>query len=146
MRLRTKSSSHCTLPCGEAHAQGHGLRLGVARMEKGYRLDVRTWKPDVSVTRAGQAKRDHMEGSPAIAIELVSGANTPRALAIKTWLYFEFGALEVWHLFPRRRTPKVVDRQVAVHVTGADPVIVRDFVRTPLLPGFALNVQAKPAR
>jgi hypothetical protein len=30
---------------------------------------------------------------------------------------------------------------VVVHVAGAEPVTVRDFLTTPLLPGFALDVQ-----
>jgi Uma2 family endonuclease len=120
----------------EAHARGEALNLDDTYFEMGYRLGARTWlQPDVSVTHRDQPRHDdYMERSPAIAIEIVSPANTPRALAIKTRLYFEFGALEVWHFYPEKR-------HVAVHVAGADPVIVRDFVRTPLLPGFALDVQ-----
>jgi Uma2 family endonuclease len=119
----------------EAHARGEALSLGKACHERGYRLGARTWlQPDVSVTHQNQLDHDYMEGSPAIAIEVVSPANTPRALAIKTRLYFEFGALEVWHFYPEKG-------HVAVHVPGAEPVIIRDFVRTPLPPGFALNVQ-----
>jgi hypothetical protein len=46
---------------------------------------------------------------------VVSAAQTPRALAIKTKLYFEFGVLEVWHFYPE-------DGHAVVHVGGADPV------------------------
>jgi Uma2 family endonuclease len=75
-----------------------------------------------------------MEGSPAIAIEVVSPSNTPQTLAEKTAAYFDSGALEVWHFFPD-------ERHVVVHMAGAEPVTVRDFVTTTLLPGFTLNVQ-----
>jgi Uma2 family endonuclease len=60
--------------------------------------------------------------------------NTPRELAIKTAIYFEFGALEVWHFYPD-------ERHVVVHGAGAEPVTIHDFVTTPLLPGFALDLQ-----
>ena len=119
----------------QAHARGEAQRLGRAHHEKGYRLGRRTWlQPDVSVTHAGQTAGDYMQGSPAIAIEVVSPANTPRALAAKTALYFEFGALEVWHFSPD-------EGHAVMQIAGAEPVIVRDFVTTPLLPGFALNLQ-----
>lgn len=118
----------------EAHSRGEALQLGAARIEKGYRLDRRTWlQPDVSVTHAGQPVGVYMEGSPAIAIEIVSPANTPRALAIKTKLYFEFGALEVWHFYSE-------EGHAVVHVAGAEPVTVRDYLTTPLLPGLRLDI------
>ncbi len=60
--------------------------------------------------------------------------HAPCVLPIKTRLYFEFGALEIWRCYPE-------EGHTVVHVAGADPVIIRDFVRTPLLPGFALSVQ-----
>jgi Uma2 family endonuclease len=119
----------------EAHTRGEALSLGDACHERGFRLGARTWlQPDVSVPHRNQPDHDYMEGSPAIAIEIVSPANTPRALAIKTRLYFEFGALEVWHFFPD-------EGHVALHVADAEPVIIRDFIRSPLLPGFALDVK-----
>jgi Uma2 family endonuclease len=119
----------------EAHARGEALSLGEARLERGYLLGGKNWlQPDVSVTHANQTIKDYAEGSPAIAIEVVSPSNTPRFLAEKTAAYFEFGALEVWHFYPD-------ERHVVVHVAGAEPVTICDFVTTPLLPGFTLNVQ-----
>ncbi len=120
----------------EAHARGEALGLGEARLERGYQLGGENWlQPDVSVTHAGQTIKDYAEGSPAIAIEVVSPGNTPQALANKTRTYLEFGALEVWHFYPD-------ERHVVVYVAGAaDPVIIRDFLTTPLIPGFTLNVQ-----
>jgi Uma2 family endonuclease len=119
----------------QAHARGDALSLGDAYVEMGYKLGDSTWlRPEVSLTHQNQPVHDYMEGSPAIAIEIISPPNTPRALAIKTRLYFEFGALEIWRFYPD-------EGHVAVRAAGADPVIVRDFVRTPLLPRFVLDVQ-----
>ncbi|HTX39190.1 MAG TPA: Uma2 family endonuclease [Bryobacteraceae bacterium] len=119
----------------QAHAHGEASGLGEVRMEAGYRLGGQTClQPDVSVTHAGQRIQDYLQGSPAIAIEVVSPGNTPRALAAKTALYFEYGALEVWHFYPE-------EGHAVVQIAGAEPATVRDFVTTPLLPGFALHVQ-----
>src|SRR5580700_3772558 len=97
----------------ETRARGVAHSLGDAHIEMGYQLGGQSWlQPDVSVTHAGQAAHDYMEGAPAIAIEIVSPSNTPRSLAIKTALYFEFGALEVWHFYPD-------ERLAVVHVAGA---------------------------
>jgi Uma2 family endonuclease len=119
----------------EAHARGEARGLGEVRIEAGYRLGPRTClQPDVSVTHAGQTARDYLERSPAIAVEVASPSNTPQKLAKKTAAYFEFGALEVWHFYP-------AERHVVAHVAGADPVTIRDFLTTPLIPGLALDVQ-----
>ncbi len=119
----------------QAHARGEARGLGDAYHEMSYQLARESWlQPDVSVAHAEQPEGKYMEGSPAIAIEVVSPSNTPRILAEKTAAYFKFGALEVWHFFPD-------ERHAVVYLAGAEPVTVRDFVTTPLLPGFALNVQ-----
>jgi Uma2 family endonuclease len=120
----------------KAHARRQALGLGSAYVGVGYLLGGENWlQPDVSVTHAGQTIKDYAEGSPAIAIEVVSPSNTPQKLAKETAAYFEFGALEVWHFYP-------LERHVVVHVAGAEnPVTIRDFLTTPLIPGFALNVQ-----
>ena len=118
----------------EAHARGEAQNLGQVYHEGGYRLGQRTWlQPDVSITHAGQTIDDYMENSPAIAIEVVSPVNTPKKLEMKTKLYFEFGALEVWHFYPDKG-------HVVVHRVGAEPVTEREGLTTPLLPGFTLNV------
>jgi len=118
-----------------ARDRGETLAVGRAHHEMGYRLARHSWIiPDVGVTHARQAKSQYFEGAPAIAIEVVSPANTPRILAIKTELHFEFGAREVWHLFADRR-------ETVVYAGGiGNAVTVRDIVRAPLLPGFALNL------
>jgi Uma2 family endonuclease len=117
-----------------ANERGEAPSLGRARFHSGYKLGDRSWlRPETSVTHAGQTAGDYMEGAPAIAIEVVSTDDTPRTLAIKTELYFEFGARELWRV-------SRLDGHVVVHAAGLGPVTFRDFVTTPLLPGFTLNV------
>jgi Uma2 family endonuclease len=119
----------------EAHARGEASELGEVYIEMGYKLAGDGYvQPDVSVTHARQDEGKYFGGAPAIAIEVVSPSNTAQALDIKTELYFEFGAREVWHVYPKTR-------HVVVYSESERAVTVRDFVRTPLLPGFELNVQ-----
>ena len=74
-----------------------------------------------------------MEGAPAIAIEVISPNNLAADVQAKTQLYFEFGALKVWYSYPKTRS-------VVVFSGGPDQVRTeREFVTTPLLPGFSLN-------
>jgi Uma2 family endonuclease len=87
-----------------AHSCGEALNLGEAYPEMGYRLGTHSWlRPDTSVTHAGQPVEKYIMGSPAIAVEVVSPGNRSKAIKIKTELYFEFGAREVWHVYPRTR-------------------------------------------
>ena len=120
----------------EAHARGQALELGKVHHEMGYKLASNAYvQPDVSITHAGQISVKYYGGAPAIAIEVVSPSNTAQALDIKTELYFQFGAREVWEVYPKTR-------HIVVHVAGSSQAVtVRDVVRTPLLPGFELNVQ-----
>jgi Uma2 family endonuclease len=121
----------------EAKGRGLATDLGEAFPEIGYKLSGRSYvRPDVSVTHAGQAEARFFEGSPAIAIEIVSPNNTALGLDKKVRLYFQFGAREVWVVYP-------ITKHVMVYFVGG----VRDFdehqlLTTPLLPGFELSVRA----
>jgi Uma2 family endonuclease len=119
----------------EAHARGEGAELGRVFIEMGYKLPTGSYvQPDVSVTFADQPGDDYFEGSPAVAIEVVSPSNTAEELDLKTELYFEFGAREVWRFYPRTR-------HVVVHLPGKSHVVREDeTLTTALLPGFALRV------
>jgi len=118
----------------DAHRRGEAVDLGEVYIEMGYKLGDSWVQPDVSVTYAGQAVGKYLEGAPAIAIEVVSPSNTAQALDLKTDLYFQHGAREVWRVYP-------MTRHVVVHVPGGSRVIPEnDAVTTPLLPGFALGV------
>jgi len=117
-----------------AHSRGEAADLGKVYIEMGYKLADGWVQPDVSVTYASQTAGKYLEGAPAIAIEVVSPNNTAQDLDIKTELYFEFGAREVWRVYPKTR-------HVVVHVAGSSRVVTEhEAVTTPLLPGLALSV------
>lgn len=100
----------------------------------GYKLGGGWVQPDVSVTFAFQTDGQYLQGAPAIAIEVVSPSNTAEVLDIKTDLYFEFDAREVWRVYPKTR-------HVAVHLAGSDKVVLQhESVTTPLIPGLVLTV------
>jgi len=119
----------------EAQARGEAAELGTVRMEAGYKLGRHWAQPDVSITHAGQPAGKYREGAPAIAIEVVSPSNTAETLELKTKLYFEYGAREVWRFYPKT---------CRVHVNTSDGrglIVPKDqSVTTPLLPGFTLSV------
>ena len=120
----------------QAHSRGEARNLGEAFHEMGYLLLGKNWlQPDASVTHAGQTEYKYLEDAPAIAIEVISPSNTPNRIAVKTELYFECGALEVWCFFPKTR-------HVSIQVPGSVREIAADgVITTPLLPGLALSVQ-----
>jgi len=118
-----------------AHHRDEADELGDVFHEMGYQLCDGSWAvPDVSVTFAGQPEEKYLSGSPAIAVEIVSPSNTAEALDVKTALYFQYGAREVWLVYPKTR-------HVVVYADGV-PRIVRanETITTLLLPGLALSV------
>lgn len=118
----------------QAHVRGQAVELGQVFIEMGYRLADSWVQPDVSVTHAGQTVGTYLEGAPAIAIEVVSPSNTAESLDTKTELYFEFGAREVWRIYPKTR-------HVVIHVAGSAHIVREgEAVTTLLLPGFAMSV------
>jgi Uma2 family endonuclease len=118
----------------EAHARGQAPDLGKVYIEMGYKLMEGWVQPDVSVTYAGQTVGKYLEGAPAIVIEVVSPNHTAQDLDVKTELYFQFGAREVWRVYPKTK-------HVVVQVNGASRVVPEhESVTTPLLPGLALSV------
>jgi Uma2 family endonuclease len=117
-----------------AHAFGHALNLGEVCLEMGYRLAHDSWVvPDVSVMHAGQVEEKYVMSAPTIAVEVVSPGNTPKAIKIKTELYFEFGALEVWHVYPKTG-------KVAVYTSVTSVTEHHDTLTTPLIPGFTMSI------
>jgi Uma2 family endonuclease len=120
----------------QAQARGETGELGRVFHEMGYLLPGACWlQPDVSVTHAGQPIEKYLIGAPAIAIEVISPSNTPKRIAVKTELYFECGALEVWCFSPKKR-------RASIRVPGSERAIAVDgVITTPLLPGLALSVQ-----
>jgi Uma2 family endonuclease len=121
----------------QAHARGEALDLGEAYHEMGYRLAGNSWvQPDVSVTHAGQGEGEYFIGAPAIAVEVVSPGNSAEDMDTKAELYFQFGAREVWRVYPKTR-------HVVVHVRSkAEVVTQHDSLSTPMIPGFAMPIDA----
>jgi len=119
----------------EAHARGDASELGEVYHEMGYRLEGNGYvQPDVSITHAGQAEGKYLGGAPAIAIEVVSPSNTAEALDLKTEIYFQFGAREVWRFYPKTR-------HALIQTAGSSQAIIeRESIRTALLPGFELKI------
>jgi Uma2 family endonuclease len=95
------------------------LRLGLdpsrVHMEAGYQMSRDTWlQPDVSVTWPGQpVENDYLQGSPMIAVEVVSPGNAAEEIDAKIAAYLTGGAAEVWVVYPRTRC-MMVHRSTAV--------------------------------
>ena len=77
--------------------------------ENGYWLRKKLWRiPDLSITWPDQpSSDDYFQGAPMIAIEVASRGNTPDELQEKVADYLEFGAAEVWVIYPKTRTMMV---------------------------------------
>ena len=67
---------------------------------------------------AGQVIGNYPQGSPALAVEVISKSNTADAMQRKIRRYFEHGAREVWLFYPRTQAV-FVHRDMAVEITGA---------------------------
>jgi Uma2 family endonuclease len=86
---------------------------------EGYRLTHGWLIPDVSATWPDQPVGEWFEGSPMIAIEIVSPGNLAQEIDRKTEAYLEGGAAEVWIVYPGTRTMKVFRKDGAIfRVTG----------------------------
>jgi Uma2 family endonuclease len=120
----------------QAHERGEAGDLGEVFIEMGYRIGEQSWlQPDVSISHPRQPEGEYIEGSPAIAIEVVAPDQRAEALQWKTAVYFEHGAREVWHLYPKTR-------RMVISAGSASKVRVEsEFVTTPLLPGLALKLK-----
>ncbi len=80
------------------------VSLGRVYIEAGYKLSQRAWlQPDVSITHGDQAHGDFLEGAPALAVEVISEANTAEEMDRKVKTYLAHGALEVWLVYPKTR-------------------------------------------
>ncbi len=120
----------------QANMRGDAGELARVFHEMGYLLRGECWlQPDVSVTHAGQRVDKYLIGAPAIAIEVISRSNTAKRIEVKTELYFECGAHEVWCFFPKTR-------QVTIRTPGGVRTIATGgILTTPLLPGLSLSLQ-----
>jgi len=115
-------------------------RLGEVHIEAGFRLTSDSWlQPDVSFLRAGQIQTSdpsgYYQGAPALAIEVASDSNTAAQLDLKTELYLANGSNEVWVVYPKTR-------QVVVHLADGSVRTVSSELRSDLLQGWSVSVEA----
>jgi Uma2 family endonuclease len=117
------------------HQRGIALNLDKACVETGYRLSQeRCLQPDVSINHKDQPHGDYYEGSPALAIEIVSESNTARHLEMKVRAYLDAGAVEVWLIYPEWHV-------VWVHRRGTDTAVRKQgSLTTELLPGVTIDL------
>ena len=86
-----------------------GKNLGCVYVEKSYELDgpQLTQRPDVSFLRADRVRNTpadgYVQGSPDLAIEIISPSNHPDYVGEKLEEYFAYGAHSVWVLYPKSR-------------------------------------------
>jgi len=80
--------------------------LADVEFEMGYLLssEPATWlRPDLSIPGVGQPGERYYEGSPLLAIEIVSPSQTAVQLEEKVETYLAHGAAEVWVIYPEGR-------------------------------------------
>src|SRR6266699_270101 len=87
--------------------KGRARDLGEVFHETGYLIGSNWVIPDVGITHAGQTENKYLEGAPALAVEVVSKANTAKMMQRKIKLYMQNGAREVWVLYPRTESAAV---------------------------------------
>jgi Uma2 family endonuclease len=137
--LKHQDISHCIYDelrpaIRQARACNEAIEVDGAYHETGYKVPNNSYLiPDVSVTHAKQGKGKYLEGAPAIAIEVLSPSNTPKLMDAKMKTYFEFGALEVWRVNPKKGS-------FTIYRADGSSVPVEDgAVTTRLIRGFSLR-------
>jgi Uma2 family endonuclease len=100
--------------------------------------DYDAFIPDVSVVKRSllPGTTRVFQGSPDLAIEVVSPSDTAKHLERKVDAYLQGGAKSVWIVFPESRSVMVHTRE-SVRKLKADQLIT-----DPLLPGFSTPVAA----
>jgi Uma2 family endonuclease len=86
-------------------------RLAAYQLRRGWLI------PDVSVTWPDQPVSEWLQGSPMIAIEIVSRGNTAVEIDRKVSAYLQEGAAEVWVVYPATRTMTVFRKDATLRVT-----------------------------
>jgi Uma2 family endonuclease len=114
-------------------------RLGIALPPDGFlRLRVKLIRiPDVSFIAREQLQKGRFPRrgiatmAPTIAVEVISESNTKREMEGKLDEYFQYGAKEVWYIYPDTKTLlRYTARQQIETLTE------RDTLTTSVLPGF----------
>ncbi|HEV3332703.1 MAG TPA: Uma2 family endonuclease [Bryobacteraceae bacterium] len=83
-------------------ASDNAAGLGEVYPEMGYKIGQKAWLvPDVSINRINQPCGDYLEGSPALAVEIISEANRAEDVDRKVKTYLANGGKEVWVVYPK---------------------------------------------
>jgi Uma2 family endonuclease len=117
---------------GTLHGQGQARDLGEVFHETGYLIGANWLIPDLSITHAGQTENKYLEGAPALAVEVISKANTAEMMQRKVRLYMEGGAREAWLFYPRAASVIVYRGRKATEVEGK--------LTSELLPGLSIDL------
>lgn len=110
--------------------------IGTVEIETGYRVtrNPDSWLiPDVSIAYPDQLiVNDYYEGSPMIAIEIISPSNRADQVQAKIREYLANGSKEVWVFYPTIK---------GVWIHRADGAFeVKKTLESPLVPGFQLDL------
>ena len=117
-----------------------GKQLGRIFPEAGYLLtrepEVTIRQPDVSFLSRRRLKKsdEYFEGSPELAVEVVSPSDSAEDLNLKVKQYLAFGSQEVWVFYPKTRSVDVHKRGGSVTLSDSDTLT------TDLFPGFSARV------
>jgi len=119
------------------------LRLGRVYTEAGYvlsRVPELTYRePDVSFISRERLRAMTegilLEGSPELAVEVVSPSNTAEELALKKEQYLAAGCKQVWVVYPKARL-------VEIHKAGGQvsKLFDSDTITSDLFPGWSARV------
>jgi Uma2 family endonuclease len=122
--------------------QQHGLgKVAVAPVDV-YLSDVDVFQPDVlyvSRERYDRIAQDGVRGAPDLVVEVLSPSTRHLDLGTKRVTYARHGVLELWVVDPQEQTLTVYDLpKIPAHRT----LIRGQMLTSPLLPGFALDIDA----
>jgi Uma2 family endonuclease len=117
--------------------------IGRAIPEAGYLLSrnpLTVRQPDVSVLSneriASTSEDKYFEGSPELAVEVVSPSDSAQDLETKVEQYLRFGSKQVWIVYPKKK-------RVHVFRPNAGPAILDESQMLEggnVLPGFSVKV------
>lgn len=101
VRIRMRIFKIVDSALGMLQGKGQARDLGEVFVEAGYLIGANWVIPDVSITHARQTENKYLEGAPALAVEVISKANTAEMMQRKIKLYMQNGAREAWLFYPR---------------------------------------------
>jgi Uma2 family endonuclease len=114
--------------------QGQARDLGEIFVETGYLIGANWVIPDLSITHARQTENKYLEGAPALAVEVISKANTAEMMQRKIQLFMQNGAREAWLFYPRAQSVTVYRGRTSMEVEGT--------LTSQLLPGVSIDLTA----